>query len=182
MRILALCLLMSGFVSCRQPVKTASLPKAMFDSIENLTGTANWELIDGVDTSYIYFSRMGDTRFDVYHYRIDKGDSVNTRRCDIIYRQDSVIWSRENGPLLLAAATDSAIVWKGLQPPKEQYKLEKQDSSHLLFLSPGAHTSAMKRTLPLAMFLVRKRYDFLHATSYVDSAEVAPRKTTRVVR
>ena len=171
---------MAGFISCHQPVKTTSLPKDLFDSIENLTGTANWQLIDGTDTSYIYFSLMGDTHFDVYHYRIDKGDSVNSRRCDIIYRQDSVVWDRESGPLLLTAATVGKIVWKDLQHPDGEYQLQKPGSNQLLFILPGEHKSIMKKTLPLATFLVRKRYDFLHGTSFADSAEVPSRKTTRI--
>lgn len=160
------------------PVKKdeVKFPKGKFDAIENLIGTSNWRVITDQDTSYLYFSRTGDLHFNVYHYRINKGDSADTRMNNIDNVQDSVIWNFNNEDLLLSEGNNKILVWKKLNEPQDQYILEKTDSVNMSFTFPDGHKAIMKKTLPLSVFLARKRYDYLHGTSYVDSPEVKSRE------
>jgi len=164
-------------VGCGEPAKPVSSPKEKFDAIENIVGTANWRLTAaGHDTSYVYFSRLGDTQFNVYWYTIDKGDSVNTRVDNILSNGDSVIWSHSaNAERSLLVNAGDTLTWEGIDK-KDRYIIAKQDSNRALLHFPNGTVYSMKRTLPLGVFLVRKQYDYKHGTSYVDSAEVPPRK------
>jgi len=160
--------------ACNEAEKTVQI-KDKFDAIEKIVGTDNWELVDGQDTSYLYFSRISDALFNVYHFRIEKGDTVNTIMNNITGRQDTVIWNWKNFKLFLTEVTDNNIAWETISTEKEKYILNKTDSLHISFVLPGSQETKMKRTLPLATFLVRNHYDFLHGTHTLDSAIVPPR-------
>lgn len=173
MKVFFICLLTLVFAACNQTEKskTNSVPKNKFNQIDSIVGTNNWQVIEGQDTSYLYFSRIGDALINVYRYQINKGDSVNTHLNNITHQQDSVIWNWENERLLLVASADNAIQWAPLNAPNSKYILLKTDSSHISFVFPDGHKAIMKRTLPLSTFLVRKQYDYAHGTSYVDSLD-----------
>ena len=173
MKVFFICLLTLVFIACNQTEKgkANSIPKDKFNQIDNIVGTNNWQVIEGQDTSYLYFSRIGDALINVYRYQINKGDSVNTHFNNITHQQDSVIWNWENEKLLLVASADNAIQWALVNDPNSKYILQKTDSSHLSFVFPDGHKAIMKRTLPLSTFLVRKQYDYAHGTSYVDSLD-----------
>jgi hypothetical protein len=173
MKVFFICLLTLVFTACSQTEKskTNSIPKDKFNQIDSIVGTNNWQVIEGHDTSYLYFSRIGDALINVYRYQINKGDSVNTHLNIITHQQDSVIWNRENEKLLLVKAGDNALQWVPLNAPGSTYILQKTDSSHISFVFPDGHKTIMKRTLPLSTFLVRKQYDYAHGTSYVDSLD-----------
>lgn len=173
MKVFFICLSTLIFIACNQTEKTTtnSIPKDKFNQIDSIVGTNNWQMVDGQDTSYLYFSRMGDALIHVYRYQINKGDTVNTHLNNITHQQDSVIWNWENEKLLLVASGDGAIQWTPVNAPSSKYMLQKTDSSHISFVFPDGHKAIMKRTLPLSTFLVRKQYDYAHGTSYVDSLD-----------
>jgi hypothetical protein len=175
MRAFFICFLILIVAACNEPSKNNDYnPKEKFDKIESITGSDNWQLIDGVDTSYVYFSRMGNL-INVYRYNISKGDSVNTRMNNIVLQSDSVIWNWENEKLLLTGVDSNAINWVAMNTGKDKYKMVKSDSSHILFVLPNGHTAGMKKMLPLSTFLVRRQYDYIHGTSYTDSATILTR-------
>ena len=176
MKLFSACLLLAILAACNnQPQQTVHTPKETFDTIDSITGIANWQLVDGQDTSYLYFSRMGDALIHVYHFSIDKGDSVHTHMNNIVGRQDSVIWSWNGKQLLLASVNGHAARWEDINSRKDAYTLQKTDSQHISLLFPDGRKATMRLTLPLSTFLVRKKYDYQHATSYSDSAQVKPR-------
>jgi peptide subunit release factor RF-3 len=160
--------------ACNRTDKTVQA-KDKFDAIEKIVGNGNWQLLDDSDTSYLYFSRMGDAQFNVYHYKINNGDSANTNMNNISRRQDTVIWSWQNQQLILSDITNDSIAWEKISDEKDKYVLKKIDSLHLSFIFPDKHESILKLTLPLATFLVRSRYDYLHDAHSVDSGIVPPR-------
>lgn len=162
------------FLACNQAEKKVPI-KDEFNAIEKIVGTANWQFVNGQDTSYIYFSRMGDALFNVYSYRIGNGDSVNSILKTITGRQDTVLWNWGNKKLLLMDVTDNSITWEMTGDEKGKYVLTMTDSLHISFVLPGGHETKMTRTLPLATFLIRSHYDYLHGTHTVDSAIVPPR-------
>jgi len=175
MRFLLISFFMTVLLACNQVGKTVQFPKDKFDAIEKIVGTDNWQLVDGQDTSYLYFSRTGVVHFNIYHYWIVKGDSVGTRMNNITDQEDAVAWNRGDEKLILADVDNNVIIWKNISNDKDRYVLKKTDSLHLSFILPDGHTSIMTRTLPLGTFLIRKRYDYLHGTSYADSPEVKSR-------
>jgi hypothetical protein len=172
MKVFVSCFLICVLIACNQTDNHAHAPKDKFDEIEKIVDNANWQLIDGPDTSYIYFSRIGNVHINVYRYQISKGDSVNTQMNNIIHQQDSVIWNWGNEKLLMAAVSDSLIQWERMGAGNSKYIMQKTDSLHMSFVFPDGHKTIMKRTLPLSAFLVRQRYDYTHGTSYTDSPEV----------
>jgi len=174
MRFFSIAFFMIILLACNQAEKTVSI-NDKFDALEKIVGTANWQMVDGRDTSYVYFSRLADALFNVYHYQIDKGDSVKSIMHTITARQDTIIWDWQNTKLFLEDVTDSSISWQETSDEKNMYMLKTIDSLHLSFIFPDMHSSIMKRTLPLATFLVRSHYDYLHNTHTVDSAIVPPR-------
>lgn len=171
MRVFFICFLLSVAAACNEPVKKNSSPKDTFDKIENVTGSDNWQLINGVDTSYIYFSRMGNA-VNVYRYMVSKGDSVNTSMNNMTLRNDSVTWNWDSVKLLLTGADSNTISWEAMNAAKDIYKMVKTDSLHISFVFPDGHTAVMKKMLPLSTFLVRQQYDYIHGTSYSDSASL----------
>lgn len=173
MKVFFICLMTLVFTACNQTekTKTNSIPKDKFNQIDSIVGTNNWQMVDGQDTSYLYFSRMGDALIHVYRYQINKGDSVNTHLYNINHQQDSVIWNWENEKLLLVKAGNSSIQWAPLNDANAVYILQKTDSIHMSFVFPDGHKAIMKKTLSISTFLVRKQYDYKHGTSYVDSLD-----------
>lgn len=178
MRVFFICFLIWVVAACNEPVKKNSSPKEAFDKIEGVIGNDNWQLINGVDTSYIYFSRIGNL-INVYRYNVSKGDSVNTQMNNILHQSDSIIWNWDNEKLLLTGADSNTINWEAMNAAKDKYKLSKTDSIHMSFVLPNGQTAVMKKMLPLSTFLVRQKYDYTHGTSYTDSASLLyrhPRK------
>ena len=178
MRTLFICFLILVAAACNEPVKKNNSPKEAFDKIEGLTGNDNWQLIEGKDTAYIYFSRIGN-EINVYRYTISKGDSVNTQMNNIVHQSDSVIWNWDNEKLLLTSVDSNTINWEAMNAGKDTYKMVKTDSIHISFVLPNGHTADMKKTLPLGVFLVRQQYDYTHGTSYTDSATILTRQTKK---
>jgi hypothetical protein len=178
MRVFFICFLILVVAACNEPVKKNKTPKEAFDKIESITGNDNWQLIDRMDTSYIYFSRIGNL-INVYRYNIRKGDSVNTRMNNVVHQSDSVIWNWDNAKLLLTGVDSNTINWETMNAGKDTYKMVKTDSLHMSFVLPNGHTAEMKKTLPLSVFLVRQQYDYIHGTSYTDSATILSRHTKK---
>jgi hypothetical protein len=178
MRVFFICFLILVIAACNEPVKKNNSPKEAFDKIESITGNDNWQLTDGMDTAYIYFSRMVN-EINVYRYTISKGDSVNTRMNDIVHQSDSVIWNWDNEKLLLTGVDSNTINWEALNAGRDKYKMIKTDSLHISFVLPNGHTAGMKKTLPLSAFLVRQQYDYTHGTFYTDSASILSRQTKK---
>lgn len=174
MKCLIALLFVCGIAACNEPAKPTASVKEKFDAIEKIVGTANWELVTPGDTSFVYFSRLGDTYINVYKYKLVNGDSANTQVSNMISRQDTIAWTGTNEQYILSAVTDSAIIWQDMSNGDKKYTISKYDSTHISLSSSG-RSELMKRTLPLSVFLVRKKYDYLHGTAYADSAEVAPR-------
>jgi peptide subunit release factor RF-3 len=161
-------------VACNSTDKSMQV-KDQFDAIEKIVGNGNWQLVDDQDTSYLYFSRIGDAQFNIYHYKINKGDSVNTIMNNITDQQDTVTWNWQDQQLALLDVTTDSMNWRKASDEKDKYVLKKMDSLHLSLIFPGKHELVMKLTLPLATFLVRSHYDYFHGSHSIDSAIVPPR-------
>ncbi|MBI1343209.1 MAG: hypothetical protein GC171_09760 [Terrimonas sp.] len=165
-------LLFSGIVliSC-QSSRNRMTVKEQFDRLENVFEVANWQKITGKDTVYQYFSRMGDELFHVYQYSIEKGDSASSHLSFIRQNGGKIQWSLEDGSFELSSVDSTSSKWiDGKGSPAFAYK--KISDSLITFTREGQPEILMRKTLPLATFLVRSRYDFINGTHTVDSALV----------
>ena len=160
-------------VSCNQSKKPIQTAKGIFDKIEGITGVANWQLIDGADTSYLYFSRLGDVNTNIYQFKIVKGDSVNTKLNSMTAYNDTVYWNGDDKRWYLQSANDSVMEWAdaGLKE-KSSYRFTKTDSSHISYQPADRHPAILTKTLPLSAFLIRTKYDYEHGTSFANKDTV----------
>lgn len=163
--------------SCTSEEKkqAATIPKNEFDKLENVLPTANWKMIDGNDTSYFYFSRLGDINYNVYHYKIAKGDSSIVEESFINYINNTICWIHPADTLKLASLDSVSAVWHTLKDDKPMYAFKRLSDSTMSVLFPDEKQVTLKRTLPLATFLVRSKYDYINNTHTVDSPLVPHR-------
>jgi outer membrane lipoprotein-sorting protein len=161
------------FISCSQDEKKEITPKEKFDKIENITGVANWQMIDRLDTSFIYFSRVADNRTNIYHFNIQKGDSLNTITDSIVAVNDTVYWNGKKESWYLKSINDSSMQWAGTGLTKNKiYDFIKTDSTHISFQLPDSHLVMLTKTLPLSAFLIRSKYDYEHGTDIANKDTV----------
>jgi hypothetical protein len=162
--------------ACNHPQKRDS--DMAFRALRGLLPTANWQMTNSEDTSYVYFSSQFDESLKVYEYRLIRGDSVVTCEGNISISADSVLWSWNHHLLFLLDADEKKANWRD-KGSGENYVLEKINDSSLQFRSSSIFLN-LKKTLPLSTFLVRSKYDYEHGTMLADSAEIPPRKTQKL--
>ena len=159
--------------SCDSPKKEFS-PKGEFDKLENIFSTANWQMIDSNDTSYLYFSRLGDLNYKVYNYKIIKGDSSLYDVGTIGYLNNAINWMRSADTLKLASSDSTSAIWNTVKDNKMACSFKKLSDSSIS-LEVDGRKILLTKTLPLATFLVRSKYDYMNNTHMVDSPLV-PRR------
>ena len=167
--ILAIVLLTAG--CAEQPAKMT--PSEQFDQLEKIFATENWRVVQGTDTNYLYASRLGDLHFNVYGFRIEAGDSAKTLQTTIRFERDSIRWDWLPGGMVLQQADSSEANW--LLQDQAVVSFRKINADSIQVTGPSGQPAILTRTLPLATFLVRSHYDFLHGTHTVDSPLVPHR-------
>jgi hypothetical protein len=150
-------------------------PKDQFDELENIFSIANWKTIDGADTSYLYFSRLGDLNYKVYDFKIVKGDSSLREVSEINYVNKDVNWILSAGTLKLVSSDSTSAIWNTVEGNKMAYSFKRLSDSSIFVKLPGNRQAVMMKTLPLATFLVRSKYDYISNTHTVDSPIVKHR-------
>jgi hypothetical protein len=158
--------------ACNLPGKKSN--EKELKKLNELLPVANWQMIAGSDTSYIYFSPQENREYKTYEFKLPGGDSELTRLGSIYTSGDDVVWDFLNKQYVLKKITNNKIDWKR-KDSTANLVLEKLNDSTLLINLPGKQFM-LKKTLPLSTFLVRAKYDYLHGTRFRDSAEVKPRK------
>ena len=156
-------------MSCSSSKKDYS-PKDDFDKLENIFSSDNWKVTgDGTDTSYWYFSRIGDLAFTVYDFKIKEGDSSINEVNHINYSGSEIKWIRTRDTLKLNSVDSASAVWIDLNDEKAVYTFKKLSDSSISFELPEGKRLLLTKTLSLAIFLARSRYDHIHNTHTVDS-------------
>ena len=133
-----------------------------YAAIEQLFGNENWMQIDKKDTSFFYFSRLGDFQFTTYVYKLVKGDSSKVEYGKISTEQGKLVWRFHNQPLYVNSASPARLILNGTD--SSRYVFVRQDNDHLQLTYPDKHTVVLTRTLPFSLFLVRSRYDYANGT------------------
>ena len=162
-------------LSCSSSKKNY-LPKDDFDKLEHIFSSDNWKVTgDSTETSYWYFSRLGDLAFTVYDFKIEEGDSSINEVSHINYTGDAIKWIRSGDTLKLLSADSASAIWNVLNDDKTTYTFEKLSDSNITVELPQGKKLMLTKTLSLATFLARNRYDHIHNTHTVDSPLVPHR-------
>lgn len=134
------------------------------NAIEGVFGNENWLIVDNKDSSYLYFSRLGNFTFDTYYYKRVHGDSSNVEHRSIQKEKNDLTWTFQGHKLVVAAASIAMVSWKeaGIDSAKYQFV---RINDHAIELSyPNGKKLTLQKTLPFSLFLVRSRYDYAHGT------------------
>jgi hypothetical protein len=174
---IALCLMACNNQSEKEKPSTEIFVSSLYkmDMLEKIFTNDNWMKVEGTDTSYYYFSRIPlITR--VYHYRISKGDSVNTTISEIKFQNDSLAWQFDDTTnLLLSGINEKESKWDRRDTSRLASSFmvfEKNDDRHINLSIAGKEQFLLTKTLPFSAFLIRSRYDFLHGTRFAFSDTV----------
>lgn len=173
MRVLYLVLLSSLFFPACTDQRKKQSPKEKFDQLEKIFSHANWQMIRPKDTSCFYFERMTDTQYDIYQFRITKGDSSETSVSLITASGDSVRWDRRGRYLIMAGIDSSKVEWAEPGNSSNTYVMQRISDNQLKFHFSGQPEIILNKTLALPEFLdkIRKEYE---STLPVDSSIAAP--------
>ena len=162
-------------LSCGSSKKNYS-PKDDFDKLENIFSSDNWKVTgDGTDTSYWYFSRLGDLSFTVYHFKIRESDSSIKEVSHMNYAGDAIKWIRSGETLKLVSADSVSAIWNDLNYDQAVYTFKRLSDNNISVELPQGKKLMLTKTLSLATFLARNRYDHIHNTHTVDSPLVPHR-------
>jgi len=162
-------------LSCSSSKKNES-PKDDFDKLEHIFSSDNWKVTgDSTETSYWYFSRLGDLAFTVYDFKIREGDSSINEVSHINYAGDVIKWIRSGETLKLVSADSVSAMWNDLIDDKAVYTFKRLSDNNISVELPQGKKLMLTKTLSLATFLARNRYDHIHNTHTVDSPLVPHR-------
>lgn len=157
-------------LACAQQKKEATsnevalMPVYQMDSIYHLFGNNNWRVIQGRDTSYLYFSRQNDLLIHVYDFKMQKGDSVQSALQKIVCTPKGIFWEKHLDTFRLISVSHKEMLWLNKVDTLEfnagkNYVLQQHYKSIL---------STMQPTINLTDFLIRSHYDYLHGTHYAN--------------
>lgn len=137
-----------------------------YNALEQLFTNDNWLLADKKDSSYFYFSRLGNFKVNTYEYKLIKGDSAKVKHGAIETLGDKITWNFNNQKLYLVSASNVKAAWSVDGSDSTAYEFMRLDNSFLRITYPDKKRVTMKKMLPFSLFLVRSRYDFTNGTKY----------------
>ncbi|MES2330056.1 MAG: hypothetical protein V4539_10670 [Bacteroidota bacterium] len=137
-----------------------------YNALEQLFTNDNWLLINKKDSSYFYFSRLGNFQVNTYEYNLEKGDSAKVKHRLMQTEGDQVTWTFNNQKLILFSASDVRTVWTVAGADSTNYEFMRLDKNNLRITYPDRKQIVAKKMLPFSLFLVRSRYDFSNGTRY----------------
>lgn len=135
-------------------------------AIEQVFGNENWLLADKKDSSYYYFSRLSEFKFNTYTYKIVKGDSANVLHASFQPENNALTWEFDGRKLAITSATRARVLGTVVGSDSLTYEFVRLDDDSIAITYPDKKKHVMQRTLPLSLFLVRRRYDYRHVTKY----------------
>jgi len=146
------------------------------DALEAVFSNDNWQIIDKKDTSYFYFSRLGDLTVNTYEYKIIKGDSAQVIHSSISPEKNDITWNFDGKKLQVRSATKGRAVLSERGNDSVQYEFIRTDNEHLSLTYPNKKNVVMKKMLALSLFLVRSNYDYSHGTKMAFDTTIYTRR------
>lgn len=148
-----------------------------YNAMEAVFGNENWMLIEKKDTSYYYFSRLGDMNFNTYAYRLVKGDSANVAHGKIEREKNRLVWNFDGKKLYITSATVARIAATvDGSDTAAKYAFTRLNSNTIGVTYPDQRKVELKKTIPFGLFLVRSRYDYSNGTHYAFDTAVYTKK------
>lgn len=147
-----------------------------YKALEEVFTNDNWLLAGKNDSSYFYFSRLGDFKVNAYEYKLVKGDSAAVKYTSVQKEGDKIAWEFNNQKLYLKSATKARAVWSVAGADSLQYEFLRINENQLGLTYPDRHKLVLHKTLPFSLFLVRSRYDFTHGTKYAFDNTPSPKQ------
>jgi hypothetical protein len=157
-------------LACAQQKKESTsnevvlMPVYQMDSIYHLFGNNNWRVIQGRDTSYVYFSRQNDLLIHVYNFKMQQGDSVQSALQKIVCTPKGIFWEKYLDTFRLISASHKELLWLN----NVDTLVFNVGNNHVLQQHYKSMLSTMQPTINLTDFLIRSHYDYLHGTHYAD--------------
>ncbi|MEO8174359.1 MAG: hypothetical protein ABI581_14795 [Sediminibacterium sp.] len=143
-----------------------------YNALEQLFTNDNWLLADKKDSSYFYFSRLGNFQVNTYEYKLMKGDSANVKHGLIKIEGDKITWNFNGMKLSLLNASNVKAAWAVEGSDSTAFEFMRLDNNFVRITYPDKKQVVMKKMLPFSLFLVRSRYDFINGTRYAfDTAQ-----------
>ena len=137
-----------------------------FNALEQMFGNENWLIADKKDSSYLYFSRLGNFIVNTFAYKRVKGDSAAVQYGTIQPENNSITWNLFGRKLFVSSATGTRVKWSAVADSLLQYEFIRLDDNHIQLVYPDKKKLILQKVLPLSLFLVRSRYDYTHGTKY----------------
>ena len=135
-----------------------------YNALEKLYANENWLIPGKKDSSYFYFSRLGNYQVNTYEYKLVKGDSAQVKHGAIQTEGDKLVWNFNGQKLHLTSASLARATWAVPGSDSASYEFLKLNDNELRLTYPDKKTVVMKKLLPFSLFLVRSQYDFAHGT------------------
>ncbi len=147
-------------------------------ALEAVFTNDNWLLANSSkDSSYFYFSRLGDFAVNTYEYVLRKGDSADVQKSTILIQDDKITWRFNNQDLYLDNASSARAVWKVAANDSLKYVFQRANNNEINLTYPDKTKRVLKKILPFSLFLVRSRYDYTNGTHYAfDSSQFNKKK------
>ncbi|MCW3088289.1 MAG: hypothetical protein JWQ78_1675 [Sediminibacterium sp.] len=143
-----------------------------FTALEKVFGNENWLLVSNNDSSYLYFSRLGNFTFNTYDYHLVGGDSANVKQVPVQTAGDKLVWEFDGKKLAITSATEARIVGSVIGNDSARYEFVRLDDNRVEISYPDHSKRLLRKTIPFSLFLIRSRYDHAHGTRYAfDSAQ-----------
>ena len=136
------------------------------DALEQLFGNENYLMVNGNDSSYVYFTRLGRNNFFTHSYKLIKGDSTKLSIDTIqVNKEGKVQWNWQGKKLILQECSNSKALWQN----DAEAGVDKVDfiknNGRRLNLSINNKQIPLTKTLPISLFFVRTKYDYQHKTN-----------------
>jgi hypothetical protein len=139
--------------------------RSQFNSLEKLFDNANYMIIEGKDTNYLYFSRNNDYLIKTHAFKMINGDSSNVRIDSIqLDEHNNIKWNFGEIKLALKNTTDMQAIWNLNGSDSIYYQFQKSGYNTIQFVQVDGKKKLLKKTIALSAFLVRSYYDFTHGT------------------
>jgi hypothetical protein len=136
------------------------------DILEKLFGNENYLIVDGKDSNYVYFTRLGRDNFFTHSYKIVNGDSAQATIDTIqINKENKVQWNWKEKHLLLQDCNDTKALWQNILNTNDKVDFLKMNQQRLN-IAINLKQLLLTKTLPISLFLIRIKYDYQHKTHY----------------
>lgn len=152
-----------------------------FTDLELFFDNANYQVTNGRDTNYFYFSRSSDLLIKVHQYKIIKGDSAFLK-IDSIQLVDGkfIQWKFAAKTLHLIAHSETSNNWKSKNLDSSTFIFNRFNKKDFQLVEANKSKTIFSKTIAFSSFLVRSFYDYQHGTRYAFDTTNFTKKSSKI--